>query len=204
MQFGVYASLLQHPFFPSFSYAIGRTLLSMLSLMIRCHSSRQGRPKTVQSFQGGNSTLNTGPGGVFYFCPLLKSGGRGNMFFVLWLYLSRSLMILQLTSWTVSWMVRDLELHWSSTGRESSVSHAICLPLSQVPDEDSMEPFLLMAKQAPASCNLTMLWFLTMNGVDTGAGKSHTMTGPTDGPVELQGAVLGGMIFEVLRKVQGI
>lgn len=24
-------------------------------------------------------------------------------------------MILQLTSWTVSWMVRDLELQWSST-----------------------------------------------------------------------------------------
>ena len=101
-------------------------------------------------------------------------------------------MILQLTSWTVSWMVRDLELQWSST----SVSYA-SLPLSSVPvDEDSMEPFLLMAKQALLAATSQHrvvfegegLTFLA-HSVGAGAGKSHTMTGPTDGPVELQGAV---------------
>ena len=147
-----------------------------------------------------------GVGGVSYFCPLLKSRALGNIFFVLWLYLSRSLMILQLTSWTVSWMVRDLELHWSST----SVSHA-SLPLSSVPvDEDSMEPFLLMAKQALLAATFTMLvgfWGRRVNIFGSrwdcaGAGKSHTMTGPTDGPVELQGTVLrwGYDFWKRLRK----
>ena len=70
-------------------------------------------------------------------------------------------MILQLTSWTVSWMVRDLELQWSST----SVSYA-SLPLSSVPvDEDSMEPFLLMAKQALLAATSRFLWVFEANGL---------------------------------------